>query len=235
MANSLTQFLNTTNLPAIDGDAMAGALSDAADAATSGGGAGFDFLSFSGKTGRYSLGRNSDEVDPDQLYIVEPQSFISGWVCWKNSKPEHRIEWSVYKAAEQAVEEDELEDHGPYRKNAGEGWQQLLGFGLIGMDAVFSQVKFSSTSKSGRNSIGDLMQEIGARSAAKEPNMPLISFSSTSFEAQGQTNYKPVLVIDAWATRDSVAAYLEGNLNEDQLIAGDKPKARAKKAAPKKK
>ena len=224
MANELTKYLDSANLPSIDGGALANALVDAADDASSGGSSGVDYLSFSGKTGRYSLGRNQDEIDPDQLYLVEPHTFIGGWVCWKNSKPIDRIEWSVLKAKEQAIDIDDLEDHGPYRESVGEGWQQLLGFGLIGMDAVFSQVKFSSTSKSGRNSIGDLMKEIGIRSASAEPDMPLIYFGETSFESNGQTNYKPVLSVEAWVSRGSAAAYLAGELNEDQLIAGDKPK-----------
>jgi len=232
MANELTKYLDTANLPSVDGGALANALSEAADDATSGGSNGVDFLSFSGKTGLYSLGRNGDDIDPDQLYLVEPQTFIAGWVCWKNSKPVDRIEWSVLKAREQSVSSEELEDHGPYRQNAGEGWQQLLGFGLIGCDAVFSQVQFSSTSKSGRNSIGDLMKEIGIRSASAEPDMPLIYFGSVEFEAQGNKNHKPVLNVEAWVTRDSAAAFLSGELNEDQLIAGDKPK---KKRARKKK
>ncbi len=224
MANELTKYLDSANLPSIDGDALANALVDAADDASSGGSSGVDYLSFSGKTGRYSLGRNQDEIDPDQLYLVEPHTFIGGWVCWKNSKPIDRIEWPVMEAADQRVKKGDLEEHGPYRENAGEGWQQLLGFGLIGMDAVFSQVKFSSTSKSGRNSIGDLMKEIGIRSASAEPDMPLIYFGETSFESNGQTNYKPVLSVEAWVSRGSAAAYLAGELNEDQLIAGDKPK-----------
>jgi hypothetical protein len=230
MTNELTKFLDTDNLPAVDGGALANALTEAADdATTGGGGANVDYLSFSGKTGKYSLGREQADIDPDQLYLVEPKTFIGGWVCWKDSKPIDRIEWSVYKAKEQAVDIDDLEDHGPYRESAGEGWQQLLGLGLIGCDAVQSQVKFSSTSKSGRNSIGDLMKEIAVRALAEEPSLPLIYFDSVTFEAQGNKNYKPVMQVDTWVTRASAAAYLAGDLSEDQLLAGDKPKKRGRK------
>lgn len=223
MGTSLTQFLDSANLPTVDDGALANALTEAADDATTGS-SNVDYLSFSGKTGKYSLGRDQQDIDPDMLYLVEPKTFISGWVCWKNSKPIDRIEWSVLRAKEQAVDIDDLEDHGPYRESAGEGWQQLLGFGLIGCDVIHSQVKFSSTSKSGRNSIGDLMKEIGVRSAAKEPSLPLIYFSETTFESSGQTNYKPVLQVEAWVTRDSAAAYIDGSLSEEQLLAGDRPK-----------
>jgi len=224
MENSLTKFLDTANLPTVTGDQLAVALQEASDDATSAGGGSVDYLSFSGKTGRYSLGRQQEDVDPEQLYIVEPKSFVGGWVCWKNSKPIDRIEWSVLKAKEQAVSKDDLEDHGPYRESAGEGWQQLLGFGLISADAILGQVKFSSTSKSGRNSIGDLMKEIGVRSASSEPSMPLIYFESTTFESNGQTNHKPVFAIEAWVSRESVAAYLNGDMDADQLVNGETPR-----------
>jgi hypothetical protein len=227
MTNELTKFLNSDNLPAVDSGELANALTEAAADATTGVGGNVDYLSFSGKTGKYSLGREQADIDPDQLYLVEPKTFIGGWVCWKNSKPIDRIEWSVYKAKEQAVDINDLEDHGPYRESAGEGWQQLLGLGLIGCDAVQSQVKFSSTSKSGRNSIGDLMKDIAVRAVAGEPSLPLIYFDSVTFEAQGNKNYKPVLQIETWVTRDSAAAYIDGSLSEEQLLAGKRPKKKS--------
>jgi hypothetical protein len=228
VGKSLTAFLDTANLPALDGGQVADALAEAADDATTGGGGNVDYLSFSGKTGRYSLGRQNEEIDPEQLYLVEPHTFIGGWVCWKNSKPLDRIEWSVYKAAEQAVDKPDLEDHGPYRESAGEGWQQLLGFGLVSCDEMHSMVKFSSTSKSGRNTIGDLMKEIGARSAAEEPSLPLVYFDKDTFEAQGVTNYKPVLKVEVWVSRDSAAAYMDGDMSIDALVGGDQPRKKRK-------
>jgi|6_EtaG_2_1085325.scaffolds.fasta_scaffold00782_15 hypothetical protein len=235
MAKSLTSYLDNANLPAVDGNALANALNEAADEATTGGASSVDYLSFSGKSGEYSLGRDQSGIDPDQLYLVEPHSFIEGWLCWKNSKPIARIEWSVLRRAEQSVHKDSLEDHGPYRESSGEGWQQLLGFGLLTCDNAFAQVKFSSTSKSGRNSIGDLMKAIGVRSAAEEPDMPMIYFGATEFEAQGNKNYKPLLDVEAWVSRESAAAFLAGEMSKADLIDGHTPKKKRKKAAAKKK
>lgn len=224
MGSSLTKYLDPDNLPATEDD-IAGAIEKAVGGATSGGGVG-DYLRFSGKTGVYKLGRNDEPVDPDQLYLVEPKSFIQGWTCWKGSKPIDRVVWSIYDDDELGVAEEDLKSHGPYRESAGEGWAQMLGTGLIACDAVLTEILFTSTSNSGRNSIGKLMEDVGALSKAKEPHMPLIYFDSVTFEAQGQTNYKPVLRPEAWVTRSSAAAYLVGDLNVDQLVAGDKPKKR---------
>lgn len=234
MRNSLTQYLAGDNLPVIEGDALAKALAAATEDATTGGGDGPDYLSFSGKSGLYSLGRDKVEIDPDQLYLVETQSFSSGWICWLKSKPVDRLEWSVFKPPSPLPTEDDLEDHGPYRQASGDGWQQQLGFGAIGCDKVLSQLQFSTSSKSGRNSVGDLSKEIGTRSSAGEPHMPVIFFDSVEFEAQGNTNYKPVFTVEAWVGRPSAAAYLNGDMTVEQLVAGDAPKKLRSRAGGKK-
>jgi hypothetical protein len=236
MSNDLTKYLNTSSLPAIDDAILAAALSEAADDATTGAGAGTsDYLSFSGKSGLYSLGRDKEPVDPEQLYIVEPHTFVAGWTCWKNSKPIDRIKWDVLKTKEQAVSKEMLTEHGPYRESSGEGWQQMLGFGAIACDKKNSQIEFSSTSKSGRNSIADLMKEIGLRASAGEPSLPLIYFEAESFVAQGNTNHKPVLPRESWVTRASAAAYLAGDMSMSELVDGLKPKKKVAKKAAKKK
>ena len=79
------------------------------------------------------------------------------------------------------------------------------------------------------------MKEIGRRSAAQEPNMPLITFGKTTFESQGNKNFKPVFEVEMWVQRASAAAYLKGDLTEKQLAAGDAPKKKKRKAASRKK
>ena len=227
MTNSLTSYLSSDQGTALVApEELARALIETSDDATSSGGSGIDYLSFSGKTGLYALGRDRGEVDPDQLYLVGPHTYVGGWVCWKGSKALDRVEWLSTERKHKAVAFADLDDHRPYRESAGEGWQQMLGFQLIAMDAMRGEIKFSSTSKSGRNAIGDLMKEAGARAGSKEPHIPLISFDSTSFEAQGQTNFKPVMVVAAWVTDVGASAYMRGELTEEQLIDGVKPKKR---------
>lgn len=230
MSNSLTAFLGNANLPALSDEDMAAALQEHSDENPTAGGV--TYLSFSGKTGRYSLGRNKDDVDPDDLFLLEPQSIIEGWVCWKSNKPVSRVEWSIYQRKAQAVREEDLEDKGPYRINMGEGWQPLLGFGVMSTDGEMASIKFSVTSKSGRNAVDDMIEEIKKRMQAGEPSMPLIGFDSETFVAQEQTNYKPSLIVETWVTREAAAAYFAGDLNLDGLIEGKAPK---KKRASRKK
>ena len=229
-STSLTAFLQSPTGTALATTAeLANALSEVADDASSG--SGINYLSFSGKTGLYALGRDQDEINPEQLYMVGPQTFVGGWVCWKGSKPIDRIEWSVLRAHEQAVAKEDLKDYGPYRESAGEGWQQLLGFQAITMDALRGEIKFSATSKSGRNAIAGLMKEIGARAAAGEPHIPLISFDAVVFEAQGQKNFKPVLGVETWVTNASATAYMIDEMTDKELVEGVKPKKAAVRAA----
>jgi hypothetical protein len=227
---SLTEYLVGGTLPVIDGAKLARALNDAADEATTGGSGDADYLTFSGKTGAYALGRSRVDVDPGQLFLVETQTFEAGWICWKNSKPVGRHKWSVMQP-ELAIPEDELEDHGPYRENSGDGWSPSLTVGLLSIDNKPSQVIFSTSSTSGRNVVGDLMREVGSRAEQNEPHaLPVLTFDKVEFVAQGQKNWKPVLAVETWVTRPAATAYLDNRLSEEELLAGTAPKAsRAKK------
>ena len=61
---ALTPFLVSDNLPDLTDEDMALALQEHEDEHPSSGGV--TYLSFSGKTGNYSLGRNKDDVDPEE-------------------------------------------------------------------------------------------------------------------------------------------------------------------------
>jgi len=230
MANDLTKYLNSDNLPSVDVSSLSDAMLQAADDATSGDSNSKEWLTFSGGTGKYSLGRNKEEVDPDQFYLVEPQSFFRGFICWKNGKRHDAVQWDVVDDIEKGVHQDDLQDHGPYNEKTNEGWKKLLGFGLIALDNLGSQVEFSCNSRSGKNSVADLMREIVARSTAAEPDMPVITFGSTTFSAQGVDNIpKPTLDVQSWVSRAAAAAYFDGDLSEDDLLDGVKPKREKKK------
>jgi len=228
---ALTPFLVSDLLPDLTDEDMALALQDHEDESVSLSGA-VTYLSFSGKTGSYSLGRNKDDVDPEELFLLEPKSFIEGWICWKSNKPVGRIEWSLYQRKAQAVAKDDLEDFGPYRKNMGEGWRPLLGFGVVTTDGQATPIKFTASSTSACNSISDMFKQARQRMQVSEPSMPIISFDSEPFTAQEQTNQKPVFLVESWVTRAAAAAYFDGSLELDELIEGKAPKkkrARTKK------
>ena len=191
--SSLMQYVQSANLPDLTDAEMASALSEVEEGPSR-----LQYISFSGKKGRYAMGQNKEE--PEGPFIVEPKSFMAGWICWKGSRPVDRHEWSIYEK-HSAVQEHELQDHGPYRDN--EGWAPSLAIGAFSADTG-TQVKFSTNSKSGCNAVRDLINE----------------FQSEEFTAQENTNYKPKLAVEAWASRESVAAFIDDSLSFNDLLDG---------------
>lgn len=223
-------FVSGNELPILSDDALADAIKQAQAAK---GEAPHDttftqYLSFSGKTGAYALGKDREDIDPEALYLVEPMSFTDGWICWKSSRPVDRIEWN-YLDQGSAVFESDLKDHGPYNSAMGEGWSTLLGLGCVSLDKEMTQIKFSSNSISAKNSITDLHNEIKDRAARGEAQIPIIHFDKQQFEAQGAKNWKPKLAVEVWVTRESAGSYARGALTLDDLVSGVAVKKVAKK------
>ena len=221
MTNELTTFIAGNSLPVLSDEALANAI---AEAQTASGDVARDnnatqFLSFSGKTGVYALGKGRADIDPSAVYLIEPMSFTDGWICWKSSKPVDRVEWSLLTPAA-AVHQPDLPDHGPYNSKVGEGWSATRGFGCISLDATATQIKFSTSAVSAKNAVDVLLNEIKDRSARKEPQIPVVHFEREQFEAQGSKNWKPRFDVEAWVTRTNAAAYVAGHLSLADLIRG---------------
>ena len=230
MTSDLLAFVSGNELPVLSDAALADAI-EKAQAAT--GAAARDttftqYLSFSGKTGVYALGKDRDDVDPEALFLVEPMTFTDGWICWKSSKPVDRVEWN-YIDQGRAVIESDLQDHGPYNSAMGEGWSSLLGFGCVSLDKEMTQIKFSSNAVSAKNSITDLHNEIKDRARRGEAQIPVIHLDKEQFEAQGAKNWKPKFVVEVWVTRESAGAYANGGITLDDLVSGVTVKKVAKK------
>lgn len=200
---SLKAYVQNTGVQVND-DALAEALAVGAAEATTGGGGGdtVQYVTFSGKTGELTFGRDREDLDQDEQFILEPRSAAAGWVCWKDSKPVARHRWFLTDPASR-VAEDELADHGPYRRQQ-DGWQAQLGFGFMSADGEV-QYQFDSNTKSGKNAIADLLKEISGRAARGEPKYPLFRFTKEKFQAQGEWNWKPKFVVDEWLDEDEVA------------------------------
>ena len=244
MANELAKYMSNTKLPAVSDDQLAKALSHTVDEAGGVSNAGLNFLGFSGKQGTYSLGKKKDDVEEEQLFLVEPAATIAGWTCWKDSKAVGKHTWlatDAFMRPEVVVHDGDLDEHGPYRKNSGDGWKEMMGIGLIELTDMGTSIEYSTTAVSANNGLKDLIQEAADRLARGEPSYPIIWLGREKFTAQGSTNWKPTFNVDAWVTRESAAAFAAGDLSEEDLLAGNAPKkTRAKnpekkKAAKKKK
>lgn len=230
-SGALAAFMRGGQMATLDAKAQAAALMASAETGRTGSGGDALYLSFSGKLSKYSLGRDKDDVDPEDCFVVDPTSMIEGWTCWKGGSVAEKHEWAIADRATQAIPADRLKDHGPY--GDGDGWSFMMGFSMFNADDPETRIIFSTTSVSGRNVLADLNKEIAVRLLAAEPHVPVIRLSSEQFTSKGKTNGKPKLIFEGWVTPPEVMAYIgmgdDGDL--DDLIAGNYAGA-ATEAAP---
>jgi hypothetical protein len=219
MSTSLAAYAKGGNLPTLDKNAMAQALSAAsAEESTGSASDGVEYVSFSGKTGALTYGRDRHDLDQGELFLMEPRSAFRGWTCWKDNQPVGRHQWSIYQP-ELAVKEQDLEDKGPYARQQ-DGWQSMLGFGFMSTEGEVVQYQFATNSISGKNAVGDLFDEIAQRTIRGEPNFPLFYFTREKFQAKGEWNFKPKFDIEEWVTEEEAAAMLGGEAEaEPEKIA----------------
>ena len=220
MTNALTAFINDTNLPALDDDAMAAAIDDSQEEDGYSKGGGITFIDFSGKMNQYRVGKDRENIDPESMFLFEPMSATKGWICWKGGKVVGREEWSYLNKAA-AVPAESLEDYGPYKD--GDGWKPLRGFGCVALDGSGQNFKFSSNAAGARNSIEEMLSKVSAQIKSKEPSLPIIKFASESFTSNDHTNWKPTFPVVAWVTREAALAFFAGG-SMDDLLAGKQPK-----------
>jgi hypothetical protein len=232
MTKSLTTVLKNTSLSTLSNASLADALEEGQRENDSHGHTGdlFQFLSFSGKKGVYSLGKAKTNLDPEDVYFIDPTLFLGGWICWKGGKPVGRIEWPFIGGKK--VPEDELEDHSPYNAAAGDGWSDMLGLCALSLDGEKTQIKYTTNTVSAKNAISDLVDEVKARARKSEPACPIMHFDIEEFTAQGQKNFKPKFEVEQWVTPEQMVLYTGGVFSLDDLLEGKVPsKAQLKQIA----
>jgi hypothetical protein len=217
--SALKKFLATARLPAL-APMSSQEIGEAFSSVSGGASSSRSFIRFNGKTGVYSVGRQKQPMDPDAVWLLEPMSMLTGWVCWKASKDVQRHSWATVRDRTDRISEDKLEDHGPYRDNLGEGWKVMRGFGAVECAPGGLQYEFSTTSLSGCNSVQDIQDSIRDRAIAGEHHVPLIHFRSEMFVAQDAKNYKPIFLPVAWIGRDEFSSYLSGDTKLEDLLNG---------------
>ena len=108
-ANALTAYM--AKMPAISQADKATALARSSMRRKKGSGDGTTHLAFSGKTGDYKLGQQKKDVEGE--YIIHPDFYFEGFICWKDSKPMGRYEVSIYADPEAMLTMDDMDYHGP--------------------------------------------------------------------------------------------------------------------------
>jgi hypothetical protein len=227
---SLTKTAPKGEIAVMDAQEAAAVLEKELAGVSTGSQQGVQYANFSGKMGRYSVGKNKEDIDPERLFFMDFRFAIRGWNCWKGNKPVDKHRWRAVEAGK-AVPESHLEDHGPYNDRLGEGWRPMIGFWTKAFDDPDITLEFTTDSVSGRNSVDDLMQETIQRVRDGEPFFPVFRFEREQFTAQDQTNWKPVFEVEGWLTEEQVGLVLaDVGYSIDDALTDKKPtKAQLKK------
>jgi hypothetical protein len=186
---------------------------------------GSDYLNFSGKLGVYQFGKDKSDISEDEVWLVNIESLMQGWSCWKGGQPAATRLASIFGVP---VATPDFEEFGPFKREAGEGWFVTKAFVMRSLDEDDRQAFFKSNSKTGVAAISDLQELVAPRLAVNGAFWPIVQMGREKFLAQGQWNSKPVISVYGWLTTDNMI-YLCQNpeADLDELIAlsakGDTP------------
>lgn len=171
-----------------------------------------DYLNFSGKSGRYVIGKEQRAIGDEELWVANIAGFESGWVCWKGAKP---VATRMASIQGTPVSAPDTTEHSPFGE--GEGWFQAKAMSVKSLDNM-QQGYLRVNSISGVSAISELQKMIAQRRIAGEASWPVFSFTSEVFKAQSYSNYKPVFEIAGWLSDEVVEAAFEPGVDLKALI-----------------
>lgn len=196
MANEVSMFAGEKKISMRKGaGGMVGALKQtAAESSGSDLPDGGVYISFSGKMGKYSIGQDKEDADPNECWLVNIQSFEKGWICWKGGSPVAKRLASLYG---EPVDTPDPNEHGPFKASNGEGWHSAEAMMLRSVDSG-KQGYYSTNTKSALRELAKITGEVARRLEEGLPCWPIIQLDKEPFTAQGQKNYKPIFNIAGW-------------------------------------
>lgn len=196
--------------------AMADALTASAQQGQIGGAPdGSVYLNFTGKRGVYEFGKDKEDLDPSEIWLVNIASFEEGFVCWKGGKTAATRMANIYSG--QHIPAPAHDEMGPFNAQQGEGWFPAKSMVIKSIEADDRQGYWKINSKSGVAVFADLQAQVAERLRAGRACWPLVRLGKEKFEAQGQKNYKPKLDVYGWLSQEAVselAADPEADIDE---------------------
>lgn len=196
--------------------AMADALTASAQQGQIGGAPdGSVYLNFTGKRGVYEFGKDKEDIDSSEIWLVNIASFEEGFVCWKGGKTAATRMANIYSG--QHIPAPAHDEMGPFNAQQGEGWFPAKSMVIKSIEADDRQGYWKINSKSGVAVFADLQAQVAERLRAGRACWPLVRLGKEKFEAQGQKNYKPKLDVYGWLSQEAVselAADPEADIDE---------------------
>jgi hypothetical protein len=180
------------------------------------------FLTFSGKTGKFFVKIDGEKVDVPvgtelAFNILDAKK---GWTCWKEGKPFDDKDVGFFDAL---PPESAMPDHGPYKpaepgQAQRDGWNNYIALPFKNLKTG-QQYILKLSSESGRRSVGKLIDDVMQASAQGydfTKDVPVVKLGVKEFEAKGFENSKPTFEIVKWL-KDAIstAAIADGGASAD--------------------
>ena len=178
---------------------------------------GMPYLSYSGKTGKYTVGQDKKEVPYGTKYAVNMNEFRRGWICWIDGSVEEEIMIRVLDGDPPA--EADLEDHseeGDGEYDDQEGWSYQISVPFRDVETG-EEVLFKISSKSGVNQLSALLNSYADLYERHLDEIMVIEIDSEEFEVEKENAKgkkvkfqasKPILDIVEWMEEDELAKLL---------------------------
>lgn len=217
MANALTSPFGAP-VALTNAQAMADAMSASASQGQLGSAPdGSVYLNFTGKRGVYEFGKEKEDIDATEIWLVNIASFEDGYVCWKGGKTVSTRMANIYSG--QHIPVPASDEQGPFNASQGEGWFSAKSMVIKSIEADDRQGYWKINSKSGVAVFADLQAQVAERLRAGRPSWPLVTLGKEKFEAQGQKNYKPKLDVYGWLSDAAVGELAQNpDADIDELI-----------------
>lgn len=216
MANDIVNSPFGKPVALANAQAMADALSNSAAQGQIGSAPdGSVYLNFTGKRGVYEFGKDKEDLDQSEIWLVNIASFEEGYVCWKGGKTVATRMANIYSG--QHIATPAHDEMGPFNSAQGEGWFPAKSMVIKSIEADDRQGYWKINSKSGVAVFADLQAQVAERLRAGRACWPLVRLGKEKFEAQGQKNYKPKIDVYGWLSQEAVgelAADPEADIDE---------------------
>lgn len=159
------------------------------------------------KHGDWVFGAEKTEVTPDDLFAVNPSSFVTGYICWAKDEKQWKngpIDEVSVPLGQTTPLKHELKQH------EGGDWQEMSGFSFRFTEGQFKgkEGKFTTTSRGGMTAVRGLMDALIARLDTDDVLIvPVVSPGADFYihKTWGKT-WTPVLDIEDWADMNGQAA-----------------------------
>lgn len=181
---------------------------------------GSEFLNFSGKRGVYEFGKDKENIDKRERFVVNIASFEDGYIAWKGGSPVGTRLANIYTGI--PIVTPDADELGPFNTNDGEGWFKAKAVVMRSMDEDEKQGYLKINSKSGVAALADLQAEVATRMKAGLDPWPVVTLDVEKFTAQGKTNFKPKFVIEGWLSEAMLVEYAQNpDMDLDALLDGE--------------